>query len=51
LIISKGSLGEVETYLLLAKDLGYLNDTEYGSVDEKRKVVSRLLKGLIKSLS
>jgi four helix bundle protein len=51
LFIAKGSLGECETYLLLAKDLAYLNETEYASIDEKRKATSRLLKGLIKSLS
>jgi four helix bundle protein len=51
LFIAKGSLGEVETYLLLAKDLEYLSETEYASIDEKRKATSRLLKGLIKSLS
>jgi four helix bundle protein len=51
LYIAKGSLGEVETYLLLARDLGYLNETDYASIDENRKATSRLLMGLIKSLS
>jgi len=51
LYIAKGSLGEVETYLLLAKDLGYCSQEEYASVDELRKTTSRLLKGLIKSLT
>lgn len=51
LFIAKGSLGEVETYLLLAKDLGYLSNSDYLAIDEKRKDASRLLKGLIKSLS
>ncbi len=51
LFIAKGSLGEVETYLLLAKDFGYLSQDEYASIDEKRKTTSRLLKGLIKSLT
>jgi four helix bundle protein len=51
LFIAKGSLGEVETYILLAKDLGYLKDADYAVIDEKRKTVSRLLKGLIKSLT
>lgn len=51
LFIAKGSLGEVETYLLLAKDLGYLSNSDYLTVDEKRKDTSRLLQGLIKSLS
>lgn len=51
LFIAKGSLGEVETYLLLAKDLGYLSHDEYASIEETRKTTSRLLKGLIKSLT
>lgn len=51
LFIAKGSLGEVETYLLLAKDLGYLSQDDYAQIDEKRKTTARLLKGLIKSLS
>lgn len=51
LSIAKGSLGEVETYLLLAKDVGYLSAEEYGKVDEKRKQSARLLKGLIRSLA
>lgn len=51
LYIAKGPLGEVETYLLLAKDLGYLNESDYALLDENRKVTSRLLKGLIKSLT
>lgn len=51
LFIAKGSLGEVETYLLLAKDLGYLFNSDYLAIDEKRKDTSRLLQGLIKSLT
>jgi four helix bundle protein len=51
LFISKGSLGEVETYILLAKDLGYLTEDEYLFIDEKRKASAMLLKGLIKSLA
>ncbi len=50
LYIAKGSLGEVETYLLLAKDLGYLIDTEYAAANEIREETSRIIKGLIKSL-
>lgn len=51
LYIAKGSLGEVETYLLLATDLGYLTANEYACTSEIRKETSRLIKGLIKSLS
>ena len=50
LYIAKGSLGEVETYLLLTKDLGYLTDNEYCVVGSIREETSRIIKGLIKSL-
>lgn len=50
LYMAKGSLGEVETYLLLAKDLGYLTREEYSIVSAMREDASRLVKGLIKSL-
>ena len=49
--IAKGSLGEVETYLYLAKDLGYLTKDIYLVIEKKRKETACLLKGLIKSLS
>lgn len=49
-MIAKGPLGEVETYLLFSKDLEYISDEKYRMIDEKRKEVARLLKGLIKSL-
>lgn len=51
LTIAKGSLGELETYLLLSKDLGYIDDEVYGSIHAKRQEVGRLLRGLIKSLA
>lgn len=50
LMIAKGSLGEFETYLLLAKDLGYLTDNKYNEISIRRQVVGKLLRGLIKSL-
>lgn len=51
LFVSKGSLGEVETHLLLAKDLGYLSEDDYSAIEAIRSETTRLLKGLIKSLS
>jgi len=45
LYIAKGSLGEVETYLLLTKDLGYLTDNEYCVVGSIREETSRNIKG------
>ncbi|MBI5748686.1 MAG: four helix bundle protein [Nitrospinae bacterium] len=51
LYIAKGSIAEVETYLSLAKDLGYLTDSNYMSIENKRAETYRLLRGLIKSLT
>jgi four helix bundle protein len=50
LYIAKGSLGEVETYLLLAKDLGYMTETDYSIMEDKRNEVARTLLGLVRSL-
>ena len=49
--ISKGSLGEMETLLMLARDLGYLEDGTYEDIDSQRSEVARLLQGLISSLA
>lgn len=51
LSIAKGSLGEVETYLMLAKDLNYINESVFSELEEQRKEIGRLLRGLIKSLT
>jgi four helix bundle protein len=51
LSVARGSLAEVETYLMLAKDLDYLNEEEFGNLEEQRGEVGRLLRGLYKSLS
>jgi len=50
LFIAKGSLGEIETYLLLAKDLGYLTESAYTSASQIREETSRIIKGLIRAL-
>jgi four helix bundle protein len=51
LSVARGSLAEVETYLLLAKDLGYISEKEFDESEEQRKEIGRLLRGLYKSLS
>jgi len=51
LFIARGSLGELETLIMLAKDLGYMSDDDYRAVDAKRAETARMLQGLIKSLS
>ncbi len=50
LSIAKGSLSEVETYLLFSKDLGYTQHQEFNDLENKRQEVGRLLNGLIRSL-
>jgi four helix bundle protein len=51
LSIARGSLAEIETYLMLSRDLGYLNQDEFIQLGDLRKEVGRLLRGLYKSLS
>ena len=50
LMIAKGSLGEVETYLMFARDLGYMDAANFESLENKRQELARLLRGLVKSL-
>lgn len=49
--IARGSLGELETFILLAKDLGYVNSKEYETINNLRVEVGKLLRGLTRSLS
>jgi four helix bundle protein len=51
LYMAKGSLGELETYFCLAKDLGYIGDEHYSSVETLRVDTVKLLSGLIRSLT
>jgi four helix bundle protein len=51
LAIARGSLSEVETFLLLAKDLRYIDNKNYESLNNLRGEVGKLLRGLTKSLS
>jgi four helix bundle protein len=51
LFIAKGSLGELDTYLLLARDIGYMSIAEFDQVNTVRHETMKMLQGLIKSLS
>jgi len=51
LSIARGSLAEVETYLMLARDLEYIQGPKFIDLEEQRKEIGRLLRGLYKSLS
>ena len=48
--ISRGSCGEVKYQLLLAKDLGYIEDETYSKVKEEYERVSMMLTKLHNSL-
>lgn len=47
---ANGSLVEVEYYLELARDLGYINNLEYETIENQRIIVGNLLHGFIKSI-
>jgi four helix bundle protein len=49
--IAKGSLGEIETFLMLCRDLTYLTADTYQELEFQRAEVGKMLKGLISSLS
>ena len=49
--IARGSCGELKYHLLLAKDLGYISENDYSSYRMESDEISKMLKGLAKSLS
>ena len=49
--VARGPWAEVETYLMFARDLGYIRGEEFVKLEEQRKEIGRLLRGLYKSLS
>jgi four helix bundle protein len=48
--IAMGSASEVECHLLLARDLGYLDETVHQSLEQQIQRVKRMLTALLKSL-
>ncbi len=50
LSIANGSLAELEYYLELVADLGYITQEQYKDIEERRKTVGALLGGFIKYL-
>lgn len=50
LLMAKGSLGELETYLMFSRDFKYITSLRYERIEGKRKEVARILTGLIKAL-
>jgi len=50
LYTARGSVAETKYHLLLAKDLGYLGDSDYSVIVESYNNVGKMLNGLITSL-
>ena len=49
--IARGSLAELETQIMLAQRLGYLNEEKINPVLEKAEEIGKMLKGLQKSIA
>ena len=47
LYIGHGSLEETKYHLLIARDLGYISNTEYEEIHDQAEYVGKLLNGLI----
>ena len=50
LIIARGSISEIETQLLIAKDLVYLSEDMYAAVTQNVDTTFSLIGGLLRSL-
>ena len=48
--ISRGSLMETETLILIAKNLDYINEKDFYQINVKIEEVGKILQGLIKSI-
>jgi four helix bundle protein len=48
--IANGSAGELKYHLLLGHDLGYIDDAQYQGLRNECDEISKMLRGLIKSL-
>ena len=48
--ISRGSLMEVETIVLISKNLNYINEKDFREISKKIDEVGKILQGLIKSI-
>ncbi len=51
LYIARGSLEELRYFLLLSRDLDFINKDNHLELEDNCQQVSKLLNGLIKSLS
>ena len=51
IIIAYGSGAEIETQLLFCRDLGYIKDVEYSSLNAKLTEIMKMLNSMIHKLS
>jgi four helix bundle protein len=51
LVIARGSLFEVETYIYLARNIGYISEDEVNELIADSSEIARLLNGLIRSVT
>lgn len=51
LLISMGSIKECENWLLLAKDLNYISETQHNELNEKLKIIAKMNYNLIKKIN
>lgn len=49
--IAKGSLAELQTQLTIAKEVGYINEADFASIEKETEEISSMLRGLIKHRS
>ena len=47
---ARGSIGEVKNFLILSKDLGFIDNKKYVELGEKTDEIRRLINGLISSI-
>jgi len=50
LYVAKGSCGEVRSMIILAKDLGKINDSDFDSLFKQTEEISKMIAGFIKTL-
>ena len=46
--IAKGSLTEIESQVLISRDLGYISSVDFEQIEEEIEQASRLITGLLK---
>jgi four helix bundle protein len=48
-LLSRGSLSEVENFILISKDVGYIGEEEFNNIWGQSEKVATIINGLIKS--